>query len=116
MECVVCFDPISNPNPPCCADPACLGGSAVCESCSEILERCVYCREPRRPIPEPKNFMARVYLALYYASVIGYVMGQFDDAELDLDVDYWDSGSDPDSEPESLSTSIAMGAGGVLHS
>ena len=115
MECVVCVDPLSTPNPPCCADPACLGGSAVCATCSEMLERCVYCREPRRPTREPENFMARVYLALYYASVIGYVMGQFDDAELDFDVDYWDSGSgsEPDSEPESMSTSIA---GGVLHS
>lgn len=110
MECVVCYDPISSPREACCSDPACLGGSAVCAPCSATVERCVYCREPRRAAAESEseNFMARVYLALYYASVIVHTVAQVDASVADTDADSEtygepdDPGSDSESESESM--------------
>lgn len=91
----MCFERIASPGPPRCSDPSCRGGSAVCEPCSEMVERCVYCREPRRLRGGAEDLAARLYMALYYTSVIGYLLGQAEAPDSDPPV-YWD----PDSDPE----------------
>ena len=77
----------------------------MCATCAEMVERCVYCREPRRV--QPDGFVARMYLALYYSSLISYMLVN---TEVDPDPfrDYWEF---PSSDSESETS-----AGGVVHS
>lgn len=102
MECVVCFEKFVPELGPICLDSSCRGGSAVCAPCSKMIDKCVYCREPRgggTPNDLEKIFM-RMYVALYYSSVIGYMLGHVDVSS--------DSDSASDSESEAS-------AGGLLH-
>lgn len=77
-----------------CGSPGCRGWSAVCAACAALVDKCVYCRAPRAgfaPGADAETVLLRMYTALYYASLVSYVMGQVDLAP----------GSDPDSDSES---------------
>lgn len=100
MECVVCYERLEMARNTGCADPMCRGRRMVCGSCDAKLARCVYCRGRLRPShPEPGNILVKMYVALYYSTLIGYFMGQVDD--------HWlDSASDGSSSSDSISDSI----------
>ena len=48
--CVVCMDAARRParSAGACAEPGCKGREAVCQTCHERLQRCVYCKERLR--------------------------------------------------------------------
>lgn len=80
MECVVCFAAVSAGSGRACGTPGCGGAGAVCDSCYERVDKCVFCRRPT-PVtgglpPSPEAEFARLYYALCYAQVVCYMMGQ----------------------------------------
>lgn len=106
MECVVCYDTIGRARKRGCHNARCRGRSMVCDSCDARLTRCVYCHERLRPSrSEPAADMLKIYVALYYSTLIGYFMGHVDDQWLDSiqNGDSSSSSSSPSSSSESVS-------------
>ena len=104
MECVVCFAGVPSRSARSCGTPGCGGAGAVCDSCYERVDKCVFCRRPRSVTggleSSPETDFARLYYALCYAQVVCYMMGQT--------VFGWESGDENHPAPESVSASESV--------